>query len=269
MTRTTLATLCILAVAACGGGKSKAPSADRSTRDLERPPTVSNQPLNDRPTAVPTAKPAAKPATKPATKPAAKPATKTAAKPTAKAGAKPTSPERKLAPGTRIYGTMSDSINSRHQKAGFAVHVRVGANVKDAGGRVVIPAGSKIAMTVTKLEPAKNKSAKDGKLEFRVNSVTIRGRIYALNADVEPVKHDLKGRGVTAGEVEKVGAGTAIGAVGGRVIGGNTKGAVVGGMIGAGAGTAVAVQTASRDVVVRPGTPVTIVLRGTLVASAN
>jgi hypothetical protein len=61
--------------------------------------------------------------------------------------------------------------------------------------------------------------------------------------------------------------GTAIGAIGGRLIGGNAKGAVIGGIVGAGAGTAVAVQTASRDVIVRPGTSVKITLRGTLVAS--
>jgi hypothetical protein len=39
--------------------------------------------------------------------------------------------------------------------------------------------------------------------------------------------------------------------------------------VGAGAGTAVAVQTADRDVVVRPGTAVRITLRGTLVASSQ
>jgi len=122
---------------------------------------------------------------------------------------------------------------------------------------------------VTALAPAENKSSKDGKLDFAVNTVTVNGRVYALDAEVDPVEHVLKGRGVTGGDVAKVGAGTAIGAIGGRLIGGNTKGAVIGGLVGAGAGTAVAVQTADRDVVVRPGTAVRITLRGTLVASSQ
>ena len=152
-------------------------------------------------------------------------------------------------------------------KAGKTVTAAVARDVKDRAGRVVIPAGSVVTLTVTELAPAKSKSAADGKLVLQATSVNVKGRIYALDADVDPVAHEPKGRGVTAGEAEKVGVGTAIGVIGGRIIGGNTKGAVIGGVVGAGAGTAVAVQTASRDVVVRPGTPVKITLRGTLVAS--
>ena len=46
----------------------------------------------------------------------------------------------------------------------------------------------------------------------------------------------------------------------GRVLGGNTKGAVIGGVVGAAGGAVVASQTASRDVVVKAKTPVTFVL---------
>jgi hypothetical protein len=70
---------------------------------------------------------------------------------------------------------------------------------------------------------------------------------------VTSVPHTLKGRGVTAGEAEKVGVGTVVGAVAGRVIGGKATGAVVGGAVGAAGGTVVAIQTASRDVVVSAG----------------
>jgi hypothetical protein len=89
--------------------------------------------------------------------------------------------------------------------------------------------------------------------------------MYPVSAEVTGLHHQLRGRGVTAGEVEKVGAGTAIGAVLGRVLGGNSRGAIIGGAVGAAGGTAVAVQTASRDVVVPAGAPVTIRLTGALV----
>ncbi|HTC24895.1 MAG TPA: hypothetical protein VK688_11050 [Gemmatimonadales bacterium] len=244
MTRTHLALLSLAVLAACSGrGKSTSASADSLSRDLSRPEAPTDKAMNDRPASAPAAAPAA-------------------AKP------RPAAPTpRTLAAGTLIEAALSDSINSRHDKPGKTVTAAVARDVKDRAGRVVIPAGSTVTMTVTEIEPAKSKSAADGKLALEVKSVNVRGRIYALDADVDPVAHELKGRGVTAGEVEKVGVGTAIGAIGGRIIGGNTKGAVIGGVVGAGAGTAVAVQTASRDVIVHPGTTVKITLRGTLVAS--
>jgi hypothetical protein len=250
MTRSQLALLSLATLAACSGGaKSNSAAADSLSRDLNRPATETTNALNDRPAAAPAAQPAAK------------------LKPRPKAPAAPS--PRTLAAGTLIEATMSDSINSRHDKAGKTVTARVAHDVKDRAGHVVIPAGSSVKLTVTALAPAENKSSKDGKLDFEVNSVTVNGRIYALEADVDPVEHVLKGRGVTGGDVAKVGAGTAIGAIGGRIIGGNTKGAVIGGLVGAGAGTAVAVQTADRDVVVSPGAAVRITLTGTLVASAQ
>jgi hypothetical protein len=109
---------------------------------------------------------------------------------------------------------------------------------------------------IGQLEPATNKSQADGKITLNVSSVSVRGQVYQVSADVDPVQHHLQGRGVTAGEVEKVGIGAAAGAVAGQVIGKNAKGAVIGGVVGAGAGTAVAAHWASRDVVVTPGTAI-------------
>ena len=247
MIRTQLVTLSLVALAACSSGsKSNLASADSLSRDLNRPEAQTSNALNDRP---------------------ATPARTTKPKPRPKAPAAPS--PKTLAAGTLINAEMTDSINSRHDKPGKTVTARVSSDVKDRSGRVVIPAGSLVQLTVTALAPAENKGSKDGKLDFEATSVSVKGRIYALDAEVDPVQHELKGRGVTGGEVAKVGAGTAIGAIGGRIIGGNTKGAVIGGLVGAGAGTAYAVHTADRDVVVRPGAAVRITLRGTLVASAQ
>jgi hypothetical protein len=243
MTRIPFATLSLVALAACSSsGKSSSASADSLARDLRRPEAQTTNALNDRPSA-----------------PKPKPRLKAPATPSPKS----------LAAGTLITAQMTDSINSRHDKPGKTVTARVSSDVKDRAGRVVIPAGSQVKLTVTALAPAENKSSKDGKLDFEATSVIVNGRMYALDADVDPVEHELKGRGVTGGDVAKVGAGTAIGAIGGRLIGGNTKGAVIGGVVGAGAGTAYAVQTADRDVVVHPGATVRITLRGALVASAQ
>jgi hypothetical protein len=252
MNRTTLSALAMAGLIGCShSGESKSLAADSLSRDLSRPAAAATEALNDG--AAPAPQPQAA-APKPRPKPAPRPPPAVA-------------PDRVLEPGTEMAAEMVDSVDSRHTKQGETVIARIARDVKDRSGRVVVPAGSTVSLTVMELEPAKGKGAKDGKLAFRVNSVDVQGRVYALDADVGPVAHDLRGRGVTAGEVEKVGAGTAIGAIGGRVIGGNTKGAVIGGLIGAAGGTAVAVATASRDVVVHAGTPVTLTLRGKLVAS--
>ena len=172
-----------------------------------------------------------------------------------------------LPAGTEIRAVLNDSINSRSDSAGRVLLARVAGDVVDPAGTTVIPAGAEVQLTITLLEPAKSRSASDGKLSLRVDAITIDGRPEPVSATVKPVPHELRGRGVTAGEAEKVGVGAAAGAVVGRVITGKTKGAVVGGVVGAAGGAVVAAQTASRDVVVPSGTTVVFTLAAPLVAA--
>jgi len=232
MTRTMLAGLAVLGLLACGKSNQDVAGGDSAGRNLERAPTYGGGELNDRPVSY-------------------APSTRT------------------LAAGSTIDATMSQTLTSRSNKAGETVTTTVDADVKNAAGRVVIPAGSTVELTITDITPAKNKSQADGTLTLQVTGVTVRGRSYPIAAEVTSVAHTLKGRGVTAGEVEKVAVGTAVGAVAGRVIGGNTKGAIIGGAVGAAGGTVVAIQTASRDVVVAAGTPVAITLTGPLTVSSK
>ena len=173
-----------------------------------------------------------------------------------------------VAAGTDIRAVLSDSIDSRSDSAGQVVLARVSGDITDPSGTLVIPSGSQVQLTITRLEPARSRSAADGKLSLRVDAVTLDGRPVPLEGTVKPVPHELRSRGITAGEVEKVGIGTAAGAVAGQVITGKTKGAVVGGVVGAAGGAVVAAQTASRDVVVHSGTTVVFTLAAPLVASA-
>ena len=132
-------------------------------------------------------------------------------------------------------------------------------------GKTLIAAGAPVHFTVTRLSPARSKSAQ-GRLRLQVEGVGVGGEIRKISADVQPVPHELRGRGVTAGDAAKVGVGAAGGAVLGKVIGKDTKGAVIGGVIGAAGGAVVASQTATRDVVVKAKTPVVFVLTQPLVA---
>lgn len=167
---------------------------------------------------------------------------------------------RRLTTGATIETTLDRTITSRTTRATETVTATVAEDVYDAEGRVVIPRESIVELTVTDIQPARNRSQADGTLTLEVTGLTVRGDRLPIEAEVISVSHTLKGRGVTAGEVEKVAVGTALGAIAGRVIGGNAKGAIIGGAIGAAGGTAVAIRTASRDVVVTAGTDVTLIL---------
>lgn len=166
-----------------------------------------------------------------------------------------------LPAGTEFRVQLQDTINSLRNAEGQTVTGLVSGDVRAPDGLTVLPSGSQVYISITRLRPARTRSAADGELQLRVDSIVAAGHSYLVKADVGRVPHELRGRGVTAGEVEKVGAGAAAGAVVGGVVTGKTKGAVIGGVIGAAGGTVVAAQTASRDVVVTPGTLLPLVLR--------
>lgn len=168
-----------------------------------------------------------------------------------------------VAAGTVIHASLEDSINSRRDMDGKQVRGEVMQNITGAGGEVLVPAGSQVSFTVTRLKPGRGKGR--GELEMRADSIIIEGKSRKLEAKIDAVPHELKGRGVTGDEAAKVGIGAVGGAVAGRVITGKTRGAVIGGVVGAAGGAAVASQTAAKDVVVKAKTPVQVMLTAPLV----
>lgn len=168
----------------------------------------------------------------------------------------------KTAPaGTNVEVTIRDEISSRKYSAGHAVEGSVSNDVMDSKGRVVIPAGSPVALEITKISPSEPGDLKgEGTLELTVTSVTVGGTPHDERTVVESVPHTMKGRGVTKGEAEDVGVGAAVGALAGQLIGKNTRSTVIGGAVGAVGGGAVAVKGAQRDIVVAAGTHITFQL---------
>jgi hypothetical protein len=140
----------------------------------------------------------------------------------------------------------------------------VSSDVTDTRGRVVIPAGARVTMTVTDIRESENKGDQTGKLTLTPTEVAFDGKSYSIAASAEALDRHLQDRKTNAGDVAKVGAGAAAGAIVGRVIGGNTKGAVIGGIIGGAVGTQRAVETQDRDVVVPAGSRVQLTLQSGL-----
>lgn len=271
MKRTMLITLAVLAAGACRGGDQKqaAANTDSLSRDLQLAPVDSSKPLHDvsadTATPAPAPEPAAKPAPRPRPKarraqPTVAEAAPAAAESPAPAPAPPAGPLA-VAAGTAITATMNDSISSRKNKAGDVVTARVSNDLTGPDGRVVVPAGSIIAIKISAIHESENKSDKTGTLTLAVQDISVNGKTYAIDATVDQVARELVGRKTNAGDIAKVGAGTGIGAIVGRVIGGGAGGAVVGGVIGGAVGAQRAVETKDRDVVVAAGSKVQLTLR--------
>jgi hypothetical protein len=241
-----LAILTLAMLAGCGGDRGASMAADSLSRDLQRLPVDSSATLSDQAAATPVA-PVSAPKPKPRPKPVPKPAS---------------AAPRTLAAGAMLATTMDREISSRTDKSGATVTGTVASDVKDAAGRVVIPAGSKVTLTITEIHESENKGDKTGKLTLTPTAVEIQGRSYALTGSAVALDRTLRDRKTNAGDVAKVGAGTAAGAILGRVIGGSTKGAVIGGVIGGAVGTQRAIQTQDADVVVPASSRVEITLGG-------
>jgi outer membrane protein with glycine zipper len=173
---------------------------------------------------------------------------------------------RTLPVGTEIHASLNDSITSRLDTVGQIISAHVMQNVKGVNGRTLIPAGTPVQFTVTRIRPARSKNSQ-GRLALEVNGFEVEGDLLPVQAEVRPVPRELRGRGVGGSEVAKVGGGAAAGAILGRVVGGDTRGAVIGGVAGAAAGAVLADQTATRDVVVKAKTPVVFVLTAPLIVS--
>jgi hypothetical protein len=174
----------------------------------------------------------------------------------------------RLGVGTTMDIAATDTISSRTAKVGDAFTARVVDDVKNAAGRVVIPAGSVVHGSITAVKPAPNPST-PGTLTLSVTSVTVRGTSYPIEASVDSLETIHKGRGVTSGDAAKVGAGAAAGAILGRVLGGNKKGTIIGGIVGGLAGAGVASQTKDSDIVLPAGAHIIIRLTKELAVAAS
>ena len=145
-----------------------------------------------------------------------------------------TSVTRVLASGTEIAVQTDETIDGSTAADGQIFAADVTEAVKDADGKVVIPAGAKAQVIIKSLtEGGKIKGQADLLLDLA--SVSIDGRQYALStADLE--EKGRAGLGKNKRTAEFVGGGAAIGGVIGAIFGG-TKGAAIGAGIGAGGGT--------------------------------
>ena len=248
-----LATAVAVGLGACQKGQQQSQATDSTARNLTLAPAESTAQMHDVATNPPA--PARTPPPPPPTRPNPPPPP-------------PKPAMARLAAGTTVDIAAADTISSRTAKPGDPFTARVVEDVRNAAGRVVIPAGSVVNGKITDVKPAPNPSS-PGTLTLSVSSITVRGASYALDASVDSLETVHKGRGTTTGDVAKVGAGAAAGAILGRVLGGNKKGTIIGGIVGGAAGAAVAHETKDSDIVLPAGAHIIIRLTKELAVAAS
>jgi len=253
-TRNTALLLSLALLGACAKGENAGnASADSTARNLTLAPADSSTTMRDMPATPPPAPAVTAPAARP---PAVRP--------------KPPAPPAPLtlAAGSHFDMAATDTITSRTAKPGDAFRARVVEDVRNAAGKVVIPAGSQVNGTITAVKPAPNPNT-PGTLTLGVSSVTIRGTNYPLEATIDSLETVHKGRGITTGDAAKVGAGAVAGAVLGRVIGGNKRGTIIGGIVGGAVGAGVAQTSKDSDIVLPAGAHIIVTVTKPLTVKAS
>src|SRR5947207_11004090 len=143
--------------------------------------------------------------------------------------------------GTKITVVTDQSVSSKSAKAGQSVTGSVAHDVI-SGGKVVIPKGAPVKLTVSGVQ-ASGRLSTPAKLYLRLRTVTVGGKTYTIATS--SAGRTLGGKGKR--DAGFIGGGAAGGAVIGALAGGG-RGAAIGAAAGAGAGTAGAAATGKREI---------------------
>jgi hypothetical protein len=235
----TLRTLSIIALAAaviaCGSPVAQAPAT-----------TDTDEGYADEGYAAEAENPAPQAAQEPA-RPAAEPRTSTP---------RPQPVTMVVPSGTQLDVSFLDSVSSAESQPGDPVRLRVMTDIRQ-DGVAVVPAGSVVVGSVTEAVPLKKIGgrARVG-VEFTKLELT-SGRTASIHTSFAQ-----EGKSETKKDAATIGGATAGGALLGRMIEDDdkSKGTLIGAVVGAAAGTAIAAKTHGEEVVIVSGTRVSIAL---------
>ncbi len=142
---------------------------------------------------------------------------------------------------TAIIISLTDACSSKTAKVGQKVDGSVAENVV-AGGKTVVPKGSKAVLAVASAKPS-GRLKGQAKLWLKIESITVRGTAYTVDSN----SSGQTGPSHNKRNVIAIGGGAAAGAVIGGMAGGGA-GAAIGAGVGAAAGTGVAAMTGKKDI---------------------
>lgn len=143
--------------------------------------------------------------------------------------------------GTMVQVTLDHALSSATNNSGDVFDATVSAPIV-VEGATVIPQGARVTGIVVEAQSS-GRLKTPGRLELTLTSINVDGTRF----DIETSDAGRSGKSHTKRNVILIGGGTAVGAILGGIIGGG-KGTAIGGAIGAGGGTATAATTGKLDV---------------------
>lgn len=145
--------------------------------------------------------------------------------------------------GTRLTVRTGSEISSGTAQTGQTFDATLARDLV-VNGRSLAKAGAPARGKVTYAKSSGRLHA-PGQLTLRLTSVEVNGKMVPVSTS----GYHAKGKSHKKGNVEKIGGGTAVGALIGGLAGGG-KGVAIGAAAGAGAGTGVAAATGKEEAVV-------------------
>ncbi len=261
-----LIVVAVVAAVACGGGaQQQAPpvASEKAQPPAQQPPATEQPAAAQQPPVPQQEKPevaqAPQPRRRAARTPAPEEAGRSTAPPPVAAEQPPPPPEpiiKTVPAGTPIEVTFLDGVSSKSSQAGDSFRTRVTKDVVQ-DGIVVIPAGSVVVGSVTEAV-AHKKIGGQAKLALEFTKLELTsGRSAPLSASFAE-----KGKSETGKDAATIGGATAGGAILGRMLsrGDKNKGTVLGAIVGAAAGTAIAAKTKGEEIEIPAGTAITLKL---------
>jgi len=159
--------------------------------------------------------------------------------------------------GTAIDVVFLDSVASNESQVGDPVRVRVTSDIMH-DGVAAIPAGSVLAGTVTEAVALKKKIGGRARIGLEFNTVELTsGRTASIHTTFSEL-----GKSETKKDAATIGGATVGGALLGRLIDKDNEdnGTLIGAVVGAAAGTAIAAKTEGKEIVITSGTEVSLQL---------
>lgn len=163
---------------------------------------------------------------------------------------------------TAIHVTLDQAVTSNQNRPGDHFEATVSQPIV-VTGKTVIPVGAPVEGLVVDAHHSGRLMGR-ARLQLALESVTVNGKSY----EVRTATRTRIGRNHNKRNIALIGGGAGGGAIIGAVAAGG-KGALIGGPIGAGVGTAAAFITGQKDIRLPPETPLTFTLAEPLTVNAK
>ena len=165
---------------------------------------------------------------------------------------------RSLPSGTSLDVRLDNEIGTKSSKVGDTFTATVTNAVTAQNGTTAVPAGSKVYGKITGLDNSDH-VGEQAAIRIDFDRIVVNGNSHPLYAKVTATNLETRGQDSRNETIKKAGIGAAAGAVLGAIVsGGELDKILLGGVLGAAAGTVISLGTGDVEGVLPAGTSMTL-----------